>query len=87
MASVLQETVLQMPTRPEALTVHMENLSLEMTLSDCDHFATQIISFLKHVVDFRALAVCSHHGFLMILFNLIGVTFWSVKYDIIFGSV
>jgi len=46
-----------MPTRPEALTVELENLSLEMTLSDCDRFANQIISFLKHVADFRSLAV------------------------------
>lgn len=53
----LQETLLQMPTRPEALTVELENLSLEMTLSDCERFANQIISFLKHVTDFRSLAV------------------------------
>nr|KAG5714329.1 hypothetical protein BaRGS_018546 [Batillaria attramentaria] len=50
-----QETLLQMPTTPEALRLRLEDMDLDDTLGYCEHFATDFVNFIKRLPDFRAL--------------------------------
>lgn len=53
----LQDTLLQMPSSPEALEVQLSELSLEKTLCYCQRFPLKMVEFVKTMPDFRSLQV------------------------------
>lgn len=53
----LQDTLLQMPSSPEALEMQLSELSLEKTLCYCQRFPLKMVEFVKTMPDFRSLQV------------------------------